>query len=298
MPQKMPFSRTTVVNGTVYYVGGILGDEDEVHLFHVYKYDPVKNEWSTLPPAPVVYFGVGRLNGKLVIVGGVSKEEDDATGDVHVFDSDTQQWVQSIPPMPTDLAAVLVTSHNSALIVCGVPDVSSPASVLIYNSQSSQWHSRAPPPLPFNTMFSSAVIINGKYYLAIGGEGDIEANRYSPVVFSHPLSTLLDPNVPQDPSIWQRMPDTPYQAQTLAATGGCLLALGGVDKDGDFSTAVHAYCPATSFWVKIGDLPDLETSFNTTTLSSGELFITGGFLLNDEHDELEGDRKVFLGIIS
>ena len=301
----MRVAKATVINGMVYMGGG--NAEDDSHRYLVSKYDPVKDEWTTLPPAPVKYFGVGQLNGKLVIVGGLKEKR---TRNVHVFEEDTQQWVKSIPPMPRGLIYSTVVSHSSSLVMCGIPDGTSSTSVLVYNSQSSQWHLAAALPLTFNSILSSSVVVNDTYYIAVGAEGVIGQEKWptSPAVFSLPLSTLLDPNAPQDPSIWQRMPDTPCHGSRLAATGGCLLALGGLrsacDDLGDnkavapiLSTAVHAYCPATSSWVKIGDLPDLRHGSSITTLTSGELFITGGQIPNDECDGLILDNKVFRGII-
>ena len=309
MPYEMILATTTVINGRAYIGGGVAVDDDDDYL--VSTYDPVKDEWSTLPPAPVRLFGVGRLNGKLVIVGGMyDEEEEETTGDVHVFEEDTLQWVRSIPPMPTGLADSVVASHSSSLVVFGTTDVSSPVSVFVYSSQSPQWHSRSPPPLAFNSQYCSAVIVNDTYYIAAGSEVvlDSEDCPTSAAVFSMPLSTLLDPNAPQDPSTWQQMPDTPCHTSHLAATGGCLLALGGLRnacniKNGkavasNLTTAVHAYCPATSSWVKIGDLPDLRLRSAITTLSSGELFIAGGVIPNDKRNDLYCDDKAFIGIIS
>ena len=84
------------------------------------------------------------------------------------------------------------------------------------------------------------------------------------------------------------MPDTPCHTSHLAATGGCLLALGGLHNAcnicndaaiaTNITTAVYAYCPAISSWVKIGDLPDKRAFSTITTLSTGELFLAGGVL--------------------
>ena len=263
---------------------------------------PVKNDWSILPPTPVARFGVGTLNEELVIIGG---EIYGGSKEVHVFDEDTQQWVESTPSMPTGVNFSLVVTHNTSLIVCGMTDVSSPPSMFIYCHQSSQWHSRAPPPLTFHTDLSSAVIVNDTYYIAVGTEGVMVADSQpsSAAVFSQPLSTLLDPNIP---STWQHMPDTPCHTSHLATTGGCLLALGGLHNAcnmnvddavaTNLTTAVYAYCPATSSWVKIGDLPDTRARSTITTLSSGELFLTGGEI-PDEDNDLSYIYKTFIGTI-
>ena len=309
----MALTQVTVINGMV-YIGRASNDQSIV------KYDPVKNEWSTLPPAPVVGCGVGQLNGKLVIVGGeYNKEEEEeeeeeeqgqrATGDIYVFEEETQQWVKSIPPMPSRLALTTVVSHGSCLVVCGgtSSDGSPSASVSVYNSQSSQWHSAQP--LPFSATLCSAVVVNNTCYVAAGCEGEVnkvekifELSSHS--VASAPLSTLLDPNASQQASTWQRMPGTPFYKSSLVATGGCLLAVGGYSKSTitteeelkrNLSTAIHAYCPATSSWVKIGDMPDQRFWATITTLPSGELFVAGGGSTTDEDDDR---KKVFIGIIN
>ena len=302
MPVEMLAASAAFISGRMYVSGSMISDKDVYQL--VCKYNPVKNEWSTLPHAPVNLFGVGQLSEKLVIVGGSYEGEGETgLGYVYVFEEDTQEWVNSIPPVPTALISAKVASHGSTLVVCGMPDESSPASLFIYNSQSSQWHSRAPPPLPFNCFCSSTLIMNDKYYLAPGIEGVIDSETWpsSPAVFSLPLSTLLDPNAPQTPSSWERLPDMPCPTAHLATTGGCLLALGGLKKAcnlnngqkvaAHLSTAVYVYCPATSSWVKIGDLKDLRLYSAITTLPSGELFIAGGLSPADEHN------KVFTGVI-
>ena len=190
--------------------------------------------------------------------------------DVYVFEEDRQQWVKSNHPMPTGLTGLLALTHNTSLVVCGLSGESSPPSTFVYNSQSSQWHSKAPPPLHFHTAFSSAVVVNGTYYITLGVEGTATSDikPLSPAVFSQPLSTLLDSD---SPPAWQRMPDTPYYSPRLATTGGYFIVLGGLTRPynlkennaavaSNLSSAIHAYCPATSSWVKIGDLYTRSTS--------------------------------------
>ena len=309
MPEEIcALPQVTLINGMVYIMG--FGEQSQSTM--IVKYDPVKNEWCTLPPAPVVGFGVGQLNGKLVIVGGAYKgveaeQGQRITSDVHVFEEETQQWVKSIPPLPSRLAFTTVVCHGSCLVVCGgtSPDKSPSASVSVYSSQSSQWHSA--PPLPFSTLWCSAVVLNDTCYVAARYETKLDTmdailESPSQSVVSAPLSTLLDPNASRQASTWQRMPDTPFYKSSLVATGGCLLAVGGHSKSTtlletvqNLSTAVHAYCPATSSWVKIGDMPDLRHGFTITTLPSEELFVAGGVSIT-ENDE--NNKKVFIGIIN
>ena len=315
VPEKIWWAQATVISGKVYVGGGMPTDSDSGRL--VYKYDPVRNEWSTLPPVPVDMFGVGQLNGRLVLVGG-SPEGGGVTADIHVFDEETQQWVKPLPPMPSALACAAVISHGSALVVCGgtSPDGKPSAAVYVYNSESSQWHSA--PPLPFRRTLCTGVVISNMCYVAAGLEtvfGDdmnmdacfnSESARRS--VVSAPLPILLDPNASssQPSSVWKSLPDLPHYHPSIAAVGGCLLALGGhkevpaeaedVSAD-DVITAVHAYCPATSSWLQIGDLPTQRFVTTTVPLPTGELLFAGGERPGDEEDEESEELSCYIGTI-
>jgi hypothetical protein len=63
-----------VINGKVYY-GGTTDDDD----YNVYCYDPSQDRWTTLPPIPVRWFGLGQVNGKLVAVGGEKKSTENVS---------------------------------------------------------------------------------------------------------------------------------------------------------------------------------------------------------------------------
>ena len=64
----------------------------------IQQYSPTDDKWSSLPPArtPVRLFGLGELNGQLVVVGGMTNQCQ-VTEKVHTFNG---KW-KSIPPMPT-----------------------------------------------------------------------------------------------------------------------------------------------------------------------------------------------------
>ena len=48
----------------------------------IYCYDPSQDKWTTLPPLPVRWFGLGQINGKLVAVGGMKRSTGNETNNV------------------------------------------------------------------------------------------------------------------------------------------------------------------------------------------------------------------------
>ena len=77
LPIKINNVRIAIINSKVYCGGGITDDScrDDEHI--VYCYDPLQDKWTTLPPLSVYYFGLGQVNGKLVVVGGRMTNSDE-----------------------------------------------------------------------------------------------------------------------------------------------------------------------------------------------------------------------------
>ena len=95
--QCAELGKTTVINGMVYCGGGERYSRDTVE-YDVYCYDLAQDKWTTLPPLPVRWFGLGQVNGKLVAVGGWKRDRKGKTNEVYTYDERSQKWKQTIPP--------------------------------------------------------------------------------------------------------------------------------------------------------------------------------------------------------
>ena len=109
-----------MIRGIV-YVGGGGGTSSHDGGNLIQQYSPTDDRWSSLPPAPVYWFGMGDMNGQLVIVGGLTRQ-DVVTGKVHTLNSSKQKWAESIAPMPTARYRPAVFSQTSCLTVVGGED--------------------------------------------------------------------------------------------------------------------------------------------------------------------------------
>lgn len=294
IPVEAMWAQAVVISGKVYVGGGIAPSkaDGEAGSFLVHEYDLKKDEWSTLPPAPVKQFGVGQLNGKLVLVGGVKAGA--VTADIHVFEEEeTEQWTKSIPAMPSARSAAAVISHKSALAVCGgtSSDGNPCSTVLVYNSASSQWHSG--PSLPFRRTLCTGMVIDDTCYIAAGcdlvlKEDTNMADCFNSAfarrsVVSAPFPIILDPQASASQP-WKSMADTPYYNSSITATGNCLIALGGHKEvptggkmmDDDVVTAAYAHPLIVNSWYEVGELPTPRILATAVPLLSGELFVTAG----------------------
>ena len=251
----------------------------------VYKYSITDDTWSTLPQAPV-YARIGYLYKKVLLVGG-RLPSNQVIADIHEFDEASQQWIRStsIPPMPTARSSLTAVSWSSppTLIVCGGRDQRyQPMSVVeVYHSRTSQWH--AVSPMPFPRAFMTHTVIHNMLYLVGGYEG-YDRSTYKKTVMSTSIPQLLETCLQPSPIQWQRLPipNVPYYRSTAASLGGCLLVVGGVKsmtfppKSNSVVSSVHAYCPFTTSWVLVGELPQPSYNCATATLPTGELLVIGG----------------------
>ena len=254
----------------------------------IFKYSITNDTWSTLPVTPVERFSIGYLCQKIILVGGRLPANNQVTGDIHEFDEASQQWVRStsIPPMPTARQATTVVSWTSptALIVCGGSDEHKlPMNVVeVYHSRTSQWH--AVSPLPFQRDWITHTVIHNELYL-VGGYKESNPESYTNTVLSASIPQLLESCLQPSttpPVQWQSLsiPDTPLYYSSAASLGGCLLVVGGSTRpyilSGYSLSSVHAYCPSSSSWVLVGELPQPLAGCITATLPTGELLVMGG----------------------
>ena len=255
---------------------------------NVLKYNITKDSWSILPEAPVKYSSIGYLWQKIMLIGGQLRLNRRVTGNIHEFDEATQKWVRStsIPPMPIARKSATAVSWTSpsALIVCGGSDENQKTMTVVdvFHSRTSQWHTVSHLPLPRDYMSHS--IIHDVVYL-IGGYETSAIGSYTKTVMSASIPQLLASCLQPSrtpPVQWQSgsIPDVLHYWSTAASLGGCLLVIGGSTEPrvyvGESLSSVHAYCPSSSSWVCVGELPQPLAECITVTLPTGELLVLGG----------------------
>ena len=254
----------------------------------VFKYSITEEGWSTLPVAPVKFAKIGYIYKKLLLIGGLLPS-DQVTADIHEFVEASQQWVRStsIPPMPTARSSATAVSWSSppALIVCGgnSQQANSMTVVEVYHSRTSQWH--AVTPLPFPRAHMIHTLIHNMFYLVGGCEGNTEST-YKKKVMTTSIPQLLETCLQPSPVYveWNCLPisNIPNCWSTAASLRGCLMVMGGVKdptrplKPQSIVSSVRAYCPFTSSWVLVGELPQPLGACITATLPTGELLVIGG----------------------
>ena len=91
--------------GESVYVGG--GGTE----YKIFQYSSGSGVWNTLPKCPVKWFGLTQFMGRLTTVGGQDRAGS-ATALVYELVSESQQWQESPPPMPTARVYELVSESQ------------------------------------------------------------------------------------------------------------------------------------------------------------------------------------------
>ena len=127
-------------------------------------------------------------------------------------------------------------------------------------------------------------MIQNVLYLIGGAEGTV-MGIFKKTVMSTSIPQLLDACLQPSTVQWRSLsiPDVPNYWSTAASLGGCLLVVGGQKglltwppKPNSVITSVHAYCPFTSSWVLVGELPQPLYACITASLPTRELLVIGG----------------------
>ena len=258
---------------------------DENDKYIIYCYDPSQDKWTTLPPLPVKWFGLGQVNSKLVAVGGV-KGDYSETNDVYTYDERSRKWKQTIPSMPTARSSPGVLSLQSALVVAGGYTSSSyyKAAVEIFKPDTSQWYRTDP--LSTACRNISLVAIGNTCY-ALGGykyPSSLNQALYASVGdLIHnavPANQTTHSGSSDTQSAWKTLPNTPTYGPAAAVLAGNLLAMGGKETSELGSAAkkeVYMYTPSTNSWIYISDLPAPRVGTAVAVLSSTRVLVIGGW---------------------
>ena len=279
MPVEMSAAQAVAIGDEVFVGGGIYNDKATLAV--VLKYNTVNDEWAHLPNHCTTFFGMCCFQGELLSVGG-SDGDNRPTNKVYLYSTANGEWVESLRPMPTKRTLPALLTTASAIISCGGETAGEDgervavATVEVYSSSTSQWHTADSLPQP--RVASSSVAISGCGFF-LGGS-DIDPIRS---VFCVDMATLIDRAASSTrhhdtTSTWKTLPDTPLAGSAAATLSGGLLAMGGDDNDDKTQQTVHVFIPSTHSWVKLlsGDLPVERYESTAVQLSNNRVMVMGG----------------------
>ena len=281
MPMGMFQAQAVYINNRVYVGGGSTGDSLTDSL--VMEYDTLKDSWKPLPPTYCTNFGLCKMLGEVVIIGGIAGTKTISL--VSVFDTFTKRWKDSLPSLEDARYSPSCASVPSAMIVCGgiSPSGEVLSSIEVIKSDTFQWYIAGYLPRSATRCYTSAVVIHDRIYV-MGGYNSFTASSATNTIHSTSIKTLLS-YASMTPFAWDQMPSTPNLQSTACSIGSCLLSLGGTSKAYMIPVhqGMHAYSPGTKSWLYVGDLPYAVCHSTAISLPNNELFVMGGWVQPGRH---------------
>ena len=154
--------QAVVIGEKVYMGGGLTTHEFIENALQVFQYDPSRNEWNHLPFHHVIFFAMAQFMGNLITVGGMELYTT-ITGKVYRFKEQSQKWEEFLKPLPTARYSLSVATTQSAIVASGGATVAKDGKVVtcttveVYSSETSQWHTADPLPVPCESMTSVTI---------------------------------------------------------------------------------------------------------------------------------------------
>ncbi len=285
MPVAMSsYIQLVEIDGTA-YVGGGYTDRDE-DLYVVMAYNSHSCQWDSLPPNTSKWFAMTTINKKLLLIGGLHKNNS-YHNELELWHPDLKQWTRPFPTMPTPHRLPLVTTYKQWLVVAGGFNrrgYSLQCDVLDIASR--QWSSGPPTPRPWEYMKSAT--IGDTWYLMGGWDG--KAGELD--VYWASLETITSQSVSDSSNVWNQLPPLSFTYSCPLSIGNSLLAVGGRDKDKNSVSTIQRYDSSTNIWVYAGELPLAIHNCACIVTEGNDLYIMGG------HNRKTRLNKLFITTIS
>ncbi len=247
VPAMLPSASAVVINDHVYVLSGTVG-QGLRQFFEVY--DPRDDGWRPLTPLPanIDRFGVGTLNGRIIVTGGRERQTGEAVSDAWLYVHESALWVE-VTPLPEAVFGHSVVEFGGALYLIGGEGKNN---FWRLDRQLQQW--TALPSLPVTTYGAMATSDSNYIYLVNGAT----AWRWAPEAG------------------WKQLPDLP---EAVANAGVAVLSDGlhvvGGYRDATKSASAKHYVFQSGKWKTLPNLPQARHLMGTAVYED-RLYVIGG----------------------
>ena len=278
-----------VVSGTTVY---FYHTSDEIRA-----YDTTSNNWTSLPSPPHMEYSLAVVNNKLTAIGGgyflhyTNKLYSLAGQGIDL------SWIEDFKPMPTRRASTTALTTGTALIVAGGKKTgsifgdASTQVVEVMNTDTHQWSVASH--FPTCLYDASATVCDDSIYVVGMRQPAAPSEKSGALlptkeVYTCSVNDLLQscsrPLVAfiasalflSGKSVWKRVADLPVTEAACVTFHGRLLTIGGRDSEGDATTTVHMYDPATNSWEAISHMSTPRIKCFAAVLPDDRVMVVGG----------------------
>ena len=259
-------------------VAGGNADVDNVQQVMFYRQD---RGWGLLGKYSLSLFAMAVLEGRLLLlVGGYNLPLDTYSSDLVQWDRPNRQWRPIFKPMPTPRSDAAALGYKQYLLVAGGSNgVENLSTVEVLDVRTVEWSLVAPLPIPIEGLIQSVSHVDPAHpdsdtWYLMGWEKGL---RRPPSTFCIPLEHLVRQARSDGPAAaWAQLPDPPLASCGAVTFRGCLLAVGGKDRQSTKKKDIYLYLPGTCEWLRVAELLTARHSCSCISLSSEEFLVIGG----------------------
>ena len=226
-------------------------------------YEFSNNLWHKLPPCPNSHFTIVSVDDMLTTVGGQSDTQRYSN---KLYSYINNKWVEHFPPMPTKRWSPGAVYPNNTLVVAGGYRAKHLNTVEILNTTNMRWSIVSSLPVPTNN--PSTTICGDYVYIHSRAYADQE--KYS--VYKCSLRQLTQSQLSS--AIWEKIAPLLVMWSSLVTINGHLLAVGGLDSNGDNTKDIYQY--NETLWTVISQMSTPRLQCTTAALSGNKLMVVGG----------------------
>ena len=272
LPSAMAVSHVLQSGSSMYVGGGTAMDSNAER--GIFEYNMSEDNWRELPKAPCYRFALALVNNCLTTVGGISVIKGGATSALYNFDSERKKWCRQYPDMCTSRYSCSCASLDQYVVVLGgvaEDEHTVLDTVEVLDVQRLVWTRVSS--LPHPVTYVSCLLCEAKntMYL-VGGASDI--------VWSCGTRALCTSRDGETNSlIWKEVTKTPHLYCGGAYYSGRLIVAGGIDRDFNVTSAVHAFDVQSNSWVSIGVMSTPKSCCSLALLqhtTHSSLLVLGG----------------------
>lgn len=261
---------TSVVNGKVYTIGGIIqGGYSSEGQSIVEEYDPATNVWEKKADMPTarMWLATAVVKGKIYAMGGIDRYLGEVLRTVEVYDPVSDSWTKQadMPTARRSLSAVAV--DGKIYIIGGTDTPCCPPSKLFslveeYDPVANVWTRKADMPTP--RISASLCILNGKIY-AIGG-CSLTSGLQVVEVYNSKVNTWIE----KTKMLTKRL------GHSASVVNGKIYVIGGAPWGIEPPhKSVEKYSPDTDTWTTKNNISTPRMSLSASVVN-GKIYVFGG----------------------
>jgi hypothetical protein len=175
LTHRRSYPASAAIDGKIYVAAGMVGETGRP-LDFLERFDPSRNEWTSLTPLPVSFSAAAgaNLNGRLWVIGGDNSPEADGR-QVYSYDLAADRWRSEARLPATRMNLAAVSFRGKLYAIGGLDPVHPTRTVFVYDPNTRRWSRGTPMPVAVHA--HSASVYRNEIWVFGGRDRSVARQR-------------------------------------------------------------------------------------------------------------------------